>query len=402
MKKLLCLLLTLTLLAAALAGCSSGAKKAAGTTAAETTAAAATATASETAAPAAATDAAASDTITVTDHNGDTVTLPREVKRVVVCDIYPLPSVISVFLGSAEKLVGIHPVSMSAAKNGLLGQMYPEILKADTSFMQGDQLNMEALLALKPDVVFYNDTSVKLGAALKNAGLPAVAVSATKWKYDILETYNQWIDLLSQVFPNQNKSTAVADYSAKMLKTVQERTKGIPAAEKKKVLFLFKYDDKQMITSGRNFFGQNWCDDVNAVNAAGGMEQDNANAVINMEQVYEWNPDVIFITNFTPTQPDDLYNNKIGSDDWSGVRAVQNKQVYKMPLGTYRTYTPGVDTPVTLLWLAQQVYPEKFSDLSLSKTVLDYYKSVYGATLTDAQVDAMFHPSASAASGVQK
>jgi len=298
--------------------------------------------------------------------------------------------------------VGIHPVSMSAAKSGLLGELYPEILKADTSFMQGDQLNLEALIALKPDVVFYNDSSTELGASLKNAGLPAVAVSATKWNYDILETYNQWIALLSQVFPDQDKSSAVADYSAQMLKTVRERTKDVSGSDQKKVLFLFKYDDKQMITSGKNFFGQNWCDDVNAVNVAGDMQQNNANAVINMEQVYQWNPDVIFITNFTPTQPDDLYNNKIGSDDWSGVKAVQNKQVYKMPLGTYRTYTPGVDTPVTLLWLAQQVYPDKFADMDLSKTTRDYYEKIYGVTLTDEQVEKMFHPSSAAAAGFKK
>ena len=131
---------------------------------------------------------------------------------------------------------------------------------------------------------------------------------------------------------------------------------------------------------------------MGAVNVANGVTADNSNAVITMEQVYEWNPDMIVITNFTPTQPDDLYNNTVGSDDWSTVKAVQNHEVYKMPLGTYRTYTPGVDTPMTLQWLAQKAYPEIFGDIDLAEEVREYYNKLYGITVTDEQIEAMYNP----------
>ena len=61
------------------------------------------------------------DTITIVDHNDNTVQVPRDVQRIVVCDILPLPSVLAVFFDSAEKIVGMTDTSMSAAKNGLLG-----------------------------------------------------------------------------------------------------------------------------------------------------------------------------------------------------------------------------------------------------------------------------------------
>ena len=122
------------------------------------------------------------------------------------------------------------------------------------------------------------------------------------------------------------------------------------------------------------------------------------NAVITMEQVYEWDPDVIVITNFTQAKPDDLYNNAIGSDDWSNVSAVKNKRVYKMPLGTYRTYTPSVDSPMTLEWLAQAVYPKLFKDMDVKADVKEYYQNLFGVTLTDQQVDQMYTPNASASS----
>ena len=338
------------------------------------------------------------DTITITDHADREVEVPAEINRIVVADIYPMASVLTVFLGSAKKLVGIDPVCMSAAESGLLGELFPEILDADTSFMNGADLNVESLLALEPDVVFCSDGNSELISTLENAQIPAVGISPSKWDYDILETYDQWTALLSQMFPeNSNKSEEISAYSKEVYEQVQEMVKDIPQEEKKKVLFLFQYDDQQMVTSGKHFFGQFWCDAVGALNAAEEIEVDNSNAVINMEQVYQWNPDVIIITNFTPTQPEDLYHNAVGGDDWSTVKAVQDKQVYKMPLGTYRSYTPSADTPVTLYWMAKTVYPDLFPDLDITKEVKDYYQDLYQVSLTDDQIERMYNPSSAAA-----
>ena len=337
-------------------------------------------------------EAAKADTIVITDHADRQVEIPTNIERVVTTDILPIASVLTVFLGSAEKIVGIHPSSMSAAKSGLLGELFPEILNADTSFMEGGNLNVEQLLNLDPDVVLVNASSSELISAIENAGIPAVAISPSKWDYDILETYDQWIDILSQMFPDNSKSEEISAYSKEVYDLVQERVKDIPEEEKKSILFLFNYDDKQIVTSGQHFFGQYWADAVGGKNAAEEVQAENSNAVISMEQVYEWDPDVILITNFTTAQPDDLYNNTIGSYDWSSVKAVVDQQVYKMPLGTYRSYTPSTDTPVTFLWMAKTVYPELFEDIDITTEVKDYYQDMYGVTLTDEQVDLMYNP----------
>ena len=153
-----------------------------------------------------------------------------------------------------------------------------------------------------------------------------------------------------------------------------------------------------MTTSGAKFFGQYWADSVGAINV--GEEIQDAGAVsISMEQVYGWNPDVILISNFTDAQPEDLYNNAISGDDWSTVSAVQNGQVYKMPLGLYRTFTPGADTPVTLQWFAKTVYPELFEDMDMKKVTKDYYKNYYNLDMTDEQIERMYNPPRESATG---
>lgn len=336
--------------------------------------------------------------VTITDHADRTVTVPTDPKKVAILDIYPLPSLLTVYLNSADSIVAMEPVSMNAAKAGILSQLYPDILNVNTDIMNGDDVNMEALAALQPDVVFYNAAKKDEAQQLEDAGLTAVGISATKFNYDAIKTYQEWMSLLDQIYPDYagKRGTQAGDYASQVYNDVQDKVKDV--TDKQKVLFLYQYDDTAMVTSSSKFFGQWWCDAVGAANVAQDVPADNMNAKITMEQVYEWNPDVIIITNFTKTTPDDLYNNAIGSDDWSSVKAVQDKRVYKMPLGVYRTYTPGIDTPLTLEWLAQAVYPDLFSDVDVASDVKDYYNKLFGVTLTDDQISAMYTPNRDAGS----
>ena len=337
-------------------------------------------------------------THTVTDHLGNAVQVPVDINRIVVCDILPLPSVLAVFFDSAEKIVGMPGTAMSAAEGGLLGQLYPEILDAQTGFIDGSSLNIEELMKLEPDVVFYNAVRTEQEELLKKAGIPAVAVSVNKWDYDCIETLNQWIALLGEIFPDNDKTATVSEYSNRVYDLVQERVASIPQAERERAFFLYKYTDTGIMTSGSHFFGQWWADAIGAVNVAQEIETDNQ-VTVNMEQVYAWNPELIFITNFTAAYPRDLYENTVGVYDWSAIEAVETQRAYKMPLGMYRSYTPGVDTPVTLLWLAKTAYPEQFADIDIIAETKTYYKEVFGITLTDAQAESIFAPSADAGAG---
>lgn len=330
-------------------------------------------------------------TITVVDHMDNTVEVPAEINRIVVCDIYPLPSVLAVFFDSAEKIVGMAEPSMTAAQNSLLSELYPEILNAETGFIDGTNVNIEELLKLEPDVVFYGAGSAQLGQQLLDAGIPALAISPGKWGYDAIETLNNWILLLSQLFPENDRTQLVSDYSAEIYNRVQERVSGLSDEERERIFFLFQYNDTTITTSGQKFFGQWWADAIGAVNVGEEMETDNSTAV-NMEQIYAWNPQRILITNFNAAQPEDLYENTVGSYDWSEIDAVKNQKVNKMPLGMYRSYTCGVDTPVTLLWLAQTVYPDLFSDIDIIEETKNYYKNVFGVDLTDEQAGEIFTP----------
>ena len=45
--------------------------------------------------------------------------------------------------------------------------------------------------------------------------------------------------------------------------------------------------------------------------------------------------------------------------DWSGLKAVQNGKVYKIPLGTYYWFATTYDSPLMMLWMAMKQLPER-------------------------------------------
>ena len=342
------------------------------------------------------------ETHLVVDHGGNEVQVPNKIERIVVTDIFPIPAVLSVFFNSADKIVGIAPTSASAAKNSLLSQIYPELLNARSDFMNGNTINVEELMKLNPDVVFYSENNNEQKEVLTKAGFCAIGISANGWHYDCIETLNQWLKTLTDVFKYSDNIEALTDRSEKAQKKsndiyamIKDRVKDLKPEVKKRVFFLFQYNDSTLLTSGKNFFGEWWAEAVGCINVAEELEKDNSVAA-NLEQIYAWNPDMIFMTNFNVYLPKDLYENTVGNYDWSEVKAVKDKEVYKMPLGMYRTYTPGIDTPITLLWFAKTAYPDMFSDIDLVKETREYYKDIFGVNLTDAQIKSIFNPDANA------
>ena len=322
--------------------------------------------------------------------------LPEKIERAAVAGVLPFPSVLCLYLGSAEKIIAIPPASMSAAREGLLGELFPGVLKAETSFASGTGANIEELLTLRPDVVFYLEADKVTGRALENAGLAGVPVSPSKWGYDVLRTYEEWIKTLAAIFPERAEAgeKAVA-YGRRALELTKARAALIPQSERKKVLFIVRDENGRIVTSGRNFFGQYWCESIGAENAAAEITAERSNAVVTMEQIYKWNPDVIFITNFTKLAPRDL----LSAPEWRPVEAVRRGAVYKMPLALYRTYTPGPDAPLTLLWLARAVYPETFGDIDLPKQAAKYYKEIFGLDVSAERAREIFAAPQSGGSG---
>ncbi|QCR33597.1 ABC transporter substrate-binding protein [Lysinibacillus sp. SGAir0095] len=332
----------------------------------------------------------------VVDQTGSEVTIPGVVDEVVTGSILPYFHTWYVATNSTKEIIGMHPNSFNAAENSILAKMSPEVLRADTSFVQNGEMNIEELMKINPDVYFELSTDEKSIELARKSGINTVAIKAIDAAAaEPLATFNSWLELTAQIADTTERADKFLEIGQSVQKEINEKIGSLSAEEKPNSLMIYQLSDQAITVSGKNFFGNQWltATGANDVAADGGIE---GRKDVNMEQVYSWNPDIIFITNFTEIQPEDLYNNTIEGQDWSQVAAVQNKQVYKIPLGIYRWFPPSGDAPLMLKWLANINQPDLFN-YEMKEEIRSYYKDFYEFDLTDEDIHKILHPSSDAA-----
>lgn len=324
----------------------------------------------------------------ITDHLGHEVTLPETIERVAIVDLLPLPSVLAAYQGGeVTNLVAMPPDALNAAENSILSLYAPDILKVSTACFSGGETNMEELLKLQPDVILYS------GAAnteiFKAAGIPAVGFSTTAGGVNTIETLGKWIELLEDIFQKESKIKGIVEYGREAQAEITKRLENLTEEEKAEVLIINQYTDALLSVGGKGTFGEYWTDAINAHNVAFSAEKNS----VNMEQIYQWNPDKVFLSTLTSVMPEDLYNNTAApGHDWSTVAAVTSGEVYKYPLGMHRWWPPSTDSPLALWWMAKLTYPDRFEDIDIEQMTKDYYQQFYGMTLTEEQVEWIFNP----------
>ncbi|WP_068791821.1 ABC transporter substrate-binding protein [Brevibacillus laterosporus] len=333
------------------------------------------------------------ETKLIVDELNRKVEIPTKIDRVVMGSILPYFSTWYIATNSTDEIVGIHPNSYNAAAHSILKDISPSILKAKTNFIKNGEVNIEELLALNPQVYFEIANQQKTVKKLEEAGITTVALDTKTTSLNPLDTLNRWLSLTGEITGTINRQKEIINEGEANQKMISEVLSGVKE-DKPRVMILQYHSNGEISTAGVGMHGNRW------LNATGGIdvaaEKIKGIKAINMEQVYEWNPDIIYITNFTETQPEDLYNNVFDGQDWSQVKAVKNKKVYKMPLGIYRWYPPSGDAPLMLKWMAQKNYPELFT-YDMNKEIKDYYKRFYDYELTDKQVQEILNPPSEAA-----
>ncbi|UED79277.1 ABC transporter substrate-binding protein [Lysinibacillus sp. CD3-6] len=331
----------------------------------------------------------------VTDQLGREVTIPGKIERVVTGGILPYFSTWYVATNSTKEIVGMHPNSYNAAKNSILSKISPDVLNAETSYIQNGEVNVEELLKIDPQLYVEISTNEDSINKVTEAGIPVVAVKAIDAAAaEPLATFNSWLTLTSKITGTTDRADRFLQEGKKVQSELDAKLKDVAKEDKPRALILFMHNDKSITVGGSNFFGNQWLNATGAIDVA---EKDvQGRKEVNMEQIYSWNPDIIYITNFTETQPEDLLENKVDGQDWSQVKAVQDGKVYKIPLGIYRWFPPSGDAPLMLKWMAQKNHPALFT-YKIEDEIKTYYKDFYEFDVTDEEIHDILNPSSDAA-----
>jgi iron complex transport system substrate-binding protein len=327
------------------------------------------------------------ETVTVIDQNGRAVVIPKKVNRVVMLPL-PLPAMYYAITGSTKEIAGVAPSSKSNMRKSMLGVIAPSLLTVPTGFIKGTDINIEELLNIKPDLIFFWGLYPKQLAQLEAVNIPAVGVFTFKGKSP-LDAIHLWMNLLGRIFGEWEKASSLIAYNNKTADEIYSRIRGIPKAKKPRAIIIYNHSSRDITVPGRGVYIQSWLEVTGAVNAA---ENARGTTSVNMEQIYKWDPDIIYISNFCNTYPSDLINNTIERQDWGKVRAVREGRVYKIPSGIYRWCPPSADASLMLKWLAQNHHPALFNDYKMSDEIRRHFAEFYHHDLSPAQIDSILHP----------
>lgn len=331
-----------------------------------------------------------SGTHVVVDHAGNQVEVPNKIERVVIDQIPILSTYMAYFKGSAPHIVGYSGSFKETISETALKNIAPELLESsDTVYAQSD-LNIEEIIKLKPDVIFYNANNKEHAQILASSGIPSIgfATVGADSPADPIERYKQWLMLLEEVFGEKGKMDGFIEAGDKIVIDVKNRIENIPENKRPSSMILFKLIDGVPQVSGKGVFGDYWLQHLGVKNVA---EEAKGFAQVSFEQIYKWNPQILFINGpgLLKLNRQDVIENKVEGIDFSTIQAVKDERVYNTTLGMWNWFTPNPDAPLVLAWLACNTYPEEFSDYPLETVIRDYYKNFYGYEITDEEMEGM-------------
>lgn len=318
----------------------------------------------------------------VTDLKGREVNVPQNVQRIAVVPI-PWASVIYAIDGSSERLAAIHPTAMSFYKGKFLETKDKHFAQLDTKIIgQNFSVNLESAAQAGVDTAILWQYQDKDAEKLTKVGIPTLLIYN-----DTVENLKKSFLIIGKLLGKEERAAKINEYYDTANKKIIAK-KAWEKTDKPTVLFL--RNAKLRLQGNDNFMHE-------AIRIGGGENpydqialRGSSAQTIAMEEVYKLNPDIILLSNFDKFVPDDLYNNKIPGQDWSTVKAVQEKRVYKVPMGIYLWDAPGVETPLMMEWLAHVLQPELFKELDVRADAKKFYEDFMHYNISEADMAQIF------------
>lgn len=328
----------------------------------------------------------------VVDHAGNEVEVPNKIEKIVIDQVPILSTYMAYNEGKAPYIVGYAGSLKQVISETVLKDMAPELLDATNTVQGQSDINVEEIMKLKPDVIFYNAKNQDRYEKLSKTGVPCIGfvTMGADTPADPINRYGEWLKLLEDVFGEKGKMDNFLAAGDDIVKDVEERIAKVPDEKRPSGMILWKYQEGTPIVAGKGTFGDFWLKRLKVKNVA---EEAKGYAKVNVEQIYSWNPDVFYLDGpgLLNIKTEDVYNNSVEGFDFSNLKSVKDKRVYNSKLGMWNWLTPNPDAPLVLAWLASETYPDAFKDYDLKKVIKDYYQKWYNYELTDEQIEDMFN-----------
>ena len=373
MKKILSLLLALSM-ALSLAACSPNQPETENGVAASEEAAVEE-TAEETSEEANDAEAAASETdsaadtaaevvypVTVTDQAGREVTIEEEPQKLV--SGYYISTSLLIALDLDEKLVGIEA---KADTRSIYHLSAPELLELP-SVGTAKEFDLEGCAALEPDLVILPMSLQDTAGTLEELGIQALVVNP-----EDQELLSGMISLIGTATNTEGRAQSLLDFTSEQKARLAEALADVETPS-----VYLAGNSSLLSTAGDAMYQSDMIRMAGGVNAAAEIT-DTYWAEISYEQLLAWDPEYIVLASDADYTVEDV----LADQNLAECTAVVNGNVYQIPGDAEAWDSPVPSGILGAVWLSSVLHPEECPEADSAAVIDEYYETFYGFTYSE-------------------
>ncbi len=314
----------------------------------------------------------------VTDSAGRTVTIPDTITHVFAAGP---PASILLYTLRPDVMTSWTRTIRPVDKKYLVPSVR-DLPQAGRLTGRGDTVNLEVLVANKPDLIIdygsVTDTYRSLADRVQTqAGIPYVLIDG---KFSNLPTS---LRLMGEILGVKERGELLARYAEVTFARVDAVLKKVPPSARPKVYLARRPDGLE--TGARGSINTEIIERVGGINVVEGITSRGDLLNASPEQILAWAPDTIVTL-------DDDFAAAVGKKpEWAAVPAVKSKRVLLAPDAPFGfvDHPPSINRLAGLLWLVHAFYPKEAAAESghdLNRDLREFYKIFYQSDLSDADI----------------
>ena len=327
-------------------------------------------------------DDAPRQAFTITDIRGREVAIPGEIHGIIAlgaCSLRMLSyfdSIDKVVAVDMQEKVDSTMFSGQYFESSTYRVAFPD-LRDLPNIGSPSSINVEAIIAEDPDIVFSSTTDVLQLDNMQTAlNIPVVAVNADL-EMDSIHFYRQ-ITIVGRILGEEDRAQELVDGLEHILEDLARRAAGITTARTAYSAGMFFYGGGGLYKTSGDYlpFAFTGVKNVMPSSVAGvGKQPYNTD----IETLIDKNPEFIFIDSITENVCRGDYNDdKILLDD---VSAFANQNVYTTLV--YKNYgTNWENQVINMYYVGSVVYPEQYEDVNIQDKAEDIWRLFFQVDLS--------------------
>jgi len=319
----------------------------------------------------------------ITDMTGRKVTVPDKITKVFASQPY---TNVLLYVVAPDLMLGLQPGCLPFReedkrflRRDILSKPW---ISAQSPGGERAQVNMEAILAMKPDIAIATTGGNMMMAPGRiedryaQLGLPLVMVNV-----DQIHGYADAIDFLGRLLGRQERAKQLSAWTRSTLGGVAKMVASIPQDQRVRVYYAESADG--LATESDSSFH------AAAIKMAGAsivhhgdLKTHQGTEKVSLEQVLVYDPQVII------SQEPDFAAFAYKDPRWQRVKAVVDHRIYTVPRSPFDWVDrpPSVMRIVGVPWVAYMLYPRQYH-ADIRKQIRDFHRLFMGIDVSESDLN---------------